>query len=78
MTREQELKLIDLGIQKLLEAFKEQIEKIPQRRGPYKTGRRNYQIVPKLSGRKWTAQQRRKFRATMKKVWEEKRKKAAQ
>ena len=65
MTRDVELKLIDLGIQKLLETFK--LQEVVKKETK-KTNTRH----------KWTAAQHRKFSATMKKKWQDQRKAAQQ
>lgn len=66
MTRDVELKLIDLGIQKLLETFK--LQDVVQKE----------EKNTKKFGRKWSAERRKKFSATMKKKWWDQRKAAQQ
>lgn len=61
LTRKQELTLIDLGLKQIINNLTK-----PKKRGPYKKEK-------KVKGRKWSAQQRKRFVNTMRKVWAKKR-----
>lgn len=67
LTRKQELALIDLGLAAVIDrVFKTHIEPKPKSK-PAETPK-----PAKKNGRKWTPAQRRKFKASMKKVWKKK------
>jgi hypothetical protein len=63
-SRKQELYLIDLGLAALLD------KALQKGHAPVK------EAGPKKQKNKWSEAQRRKFKATMKRVWKEKRAKA--
>ena len=63
LTRKQELYLIDLGLAKLLEVAIE---------GGGRSGEKSKEAKAEGKKKRWSPEQRRKFRASMKKVWDAK------
>ena len=69
MTRKQELMLIELGLQTLLDNYKK-----PKKAKVNHEHKEPEKKQHPLVGTKWTEARRKKFKATMKKLWEDKQK----
>lgn len=74
LTRDQEIALIEIGIRSVLERAMTNVPEPPASRLAPRVKRTKAAKARRKTKRRWTDAQRVKFRATMKKLWAERKK----